>query len=58
MGNVGNWVLKGCATVLAVGALFVASHAGHGLGYYGGLAMFAFSILFIMLLIRVGGDHG
>lgn len=57
VGNVSNWILGGMSGVFAVAALFVAARAGHGVGYYGGLAMFAFCILFIMFLMKKGFDH-
>ena len=44
--------------MLAVGGLFVASHTGQGVGYYGGLLMFAFGVLFIMHLIKSSTGHG
>lgn len=49
-----NWIVGGCAAVLSIGALFVASRAGHGMSYYAGLAVFAFLVLFIFNLIRSG----
>jgi len=54
-----NWFLGACSAIMAIAALFVASHSGHGLGYYGGLAMFLFCIAFIMVLIRktTAGEH-
>ena len=58
MEHAGNWFLGVCAAVLAVGGLFVASHAGQGVGYYGGLLMFAFGVLFIMHLIKSSTGHG
>ena len=53
-----NWILGGFAGVMGVAGLFVASHVGHGVGYYGGLAMFAIALLFVLHLIRTGtGNH-
>lgn len=57
MENMSNWILGFCAAVMGVAGLFVASHAGQGLGYYGGLAMFVFAVLFVFYLIRTGLDH-
>lgn len=57
MHNVNNWILGGFAALFAVGALFVSARAGHGVGYYGGLAMFAFCILFILHLMKTTYDH-
>ena len=53
----GNWFLGVCAAILAVGGLFVTARAGQGVGYYGGLAMFAFGVLFVMYLIKVSTGH-
>ena len=37
--------------------LFVSSHAGHGIAYYGGLLFFLFAMLFVLLLVKVGYDE-
>ena len=58
MNNVGNWIMGGVMLVLAIGGLFVASVAGHGFGYWGGLLFYAFSIWFIFRLIQVSFDDG
>lgn len=55
--NVGNWVLGGATAIMGIAALFVASNVGHGIGYYGGLAMFVFCVAFIMYLLKAGFDH-
>lgn len=57
MQNAGNWVLGGVSAIMGVAGLFVASRAGYGLGYYGGLAMFVFCVLFIMFMMKSGYDH-
>ncbi len=57
MNNFSNWVLGFSSVVMGIAALFVASRAGYGLGYYGGLAMFAFAVLFVAHLIRTTLDH-
>ena len=57
MTNFSNWILGFCAAVMGLGGLFVASHAGHGVGYYGGLAVFVFAVLFVFFLIRTTPDH-
>jgi len=57
MTNFSNWVLGFCAAVMGVGGLSVASHAGHGVGYWGGLAVFLFAVLFVFFLIRTTLDH-
>lgn len=57
MNNFANWVLGFLTVVMGLGGLFVAARAGAGLGYYGGLAMFAFAVLFVFFLIRTTMDH-
>lgn len=57
MNNFSNWILGFCAAVMGVAGLFVAARAGVGLGYYGGLAMFVFAVLFVFFLIRTTMDH-
>ena len=57
MTNFSNWILGFFAAVMGLGGLFVASHAGHGVGYYGGLAVFVFAVLFVFFLIRTTLDH-
>ena len=57
MTNFSNWILGFFAALMGLGGLFVASHAGHGVGYYGGLAVFVFAVLFVFFLIRTSLDH-
>ena len=57
MDNMSNWILGFGAAVMGVCALFVASRAGAGVGYYGGLAMFVFCVAFVFYLIRTSFDH-
>ena len=57
MGNFSNWVLGFCTIVMGIGGLFVAARAGQGLGYFGGLAIFAFAVMFVFILIRTSLDH-
>ncbi len=57
MNNMTNWVLGFCTVVMGLGGLFVAAHAGEGLGYYGGLSIFGFAVLFVFFLIRTSMDH-
>lgn len=57
MNHLGNWILGGATTVMAVGGLFVAARAGYGVAYYGGLAYFLFAVLFVMLLVKASYDH-
>ncbi len=44
--------------VMGVGGLFVASNAGFGVAYYGGLLFFVFAVLFVMFLVKIGYDDG
>ena len=57
MENFSNWVLGFCTIVMGMGGLFVAARAGQGLGYFGGLAIFAFAVMFVFILIRTSLDH-
>ena len=43
-------VMGGCG-------LFVASHAGYGVGYFGGLAIFVFAMFFVFYLVKTSLDH-
>jgi len=42
---------------MSVGGLFVASNAGFGVAYYGGLLFFVFAVLFVMFLVKESLDH-
>jgi hypothetical protein len=55
--NTSNWIFGGASAVMGIAALFVASNAAHAVGYYGGLAMFAFAVLFIFHLMKTSFDH-
>ena len=57
MAHFSNWILGFCAAVMGIGGLFVASHTGAGVGYWGGLAIFVFAVLFVFFLIRTTLDH-
>ena len=57
MDNFSNWILGFATIVMGLGGLFVAARAGVGLGYYGGLAIFVFAVLFVFMLIRTSMDH-
>ncbi len=57
MENASNWILGFSAVVMGLCALFVAARAGEGVGYYGGLAMFALCVGFVFHLVRVTMDH-
>ncbi len=57
MNHVGSWVLGAVTALMAVGGLYVAARAGHGMVYYGGLIFSAFAVLFILLLIKTSFDQ-
>jgi hypothetical protein len=52
----GNYVLSGAVAAMGLVGLFVAARAGHGMTYYGGLAFFAFAVLFVFLMIKRSFD--
>jgi len=56
MKQLGNWIMGAVTAIMAVGGLFVAANAGHGVAYYGGLFFFLFAVLFVFHLIRVTSD--
>lgn len=55
-GEITNWLLGAVSVALGTGALFAAAQTGHGVGYYVGLAMFAFCVLFVFILIKTSFD--
>lgn len=57
MDNLSNWILGFSAVAMGIAGLFVAARAGAGVGYYGGLAMFCFSLLFVSHLVRTTLDR-
>ena len=57
MNNVSNWVMGAVTALLAVGGLFVASTAGEGVAYYGGLLFFVFAVLMVFMFIKISTDH-
>jgi len=57
MNHIGNLIMGVVTALMAVGGLFVAARAGHGLAYYGGLIFSAFAVLFILLLIKTSFDQ-
>ena len=57
MKQVGNWIMGAATAIMAVGGLFVAANAGHGVSYYGGLLFFVFAVLFVFHIIRVSSGH-
>lgn len=56
MEHPGNWVLGACASILGVAGLFVSARTSEGVGYYGGLVIFAVGVLFTMYLIKSSYD--
>jgi len=56
MTQLGNWIMGAVTLIFAVAGLFVAARAGHGVGYYGGLAFFLFAVFFVYLLVKVSFD--
>ena len=57
MNHMGNWIMGAAAAIMAVGGLFVAATAGHGVAYYGGLGFFVFAVLLTFLFIKISTDH-
>jgi hypothetical protein len=57
MGNVNNWILGASAAILGTAGLFVSAKMGHGVGYYGGLAIFLVAIGFVLYLVKTAYDH-
>jgi len=57
MNNIRNCIMGGVMFVLAICGLFVASIAGQGFGYWGGIIFFVFAIWFIFRLIQVSFDN-
>lgn len=57
MNHLGNWIMGAASAIMAVGALFVASTAGSGVAYYGGLAFFVFAVLLTFLFIKISTEH-
>ena len=51
-----NFIYAGAVGVMGIIALFLASRAGHGMAYSGGLTFFAFAVLFIFLMIKRAFD--
>jgi len=54
-----NWVLGGFIAILGLGGLLAAAGSGiHGpVGYYGGLAVFAISVLIVFYLVKRAFDE-
>jgi len=57
LNNVGNWILGAAAAALGTAGLFVSAKSGHGVGYYGGIAIFLFCSGFVLNLIKTSFDH-
>ena len=57
MEHFSNWVMGFFSVVMGVCGLFVASHAGYGVGYFGGIAIFVFAIFFVFYLVKTSLDH-
>jgi hypothetical protein len=51
-----NYLYAGAVGIMGLIALFLAARAGHGMAYSGGLAFFAFAVLFIFLMIKRAYD--
>ncbi len=54
-----NWVLGALTAILGLGGLLLAARSGvHGpVGYYGGLASFAISVLIVFYLVKLAFDE-
>jgi hypothetical protein len=57
MDNFSTWVMGFCCAAMGVAGLFVAARGDEGVPYYGGLAFFLFSILFVFMLIKISFDE-
>jgi hypothetical protein len=57
MGNVSKWIWCGCVALMGIAGLFVAARGGESVPYWGGLAFFAFAVLFIFFMIKRGFDE-
>ena len=55
--NLRSWGLGSVTEVMGEGGLFVSSHVGHGLAYYGGPLYFGFTVLFVMLFVKTSYDE-
>lgn len=51
-----NFIYAGAVGIMGLIGLFLASRAGHGMAYSGGLTFFAFAVLFIFLMIKRAYD--
>ncbi|HEY5609136.1 MAG TPA: hypothetical protein VIM38_12460 [Alphaproteobacteria bacterium] len=57
MKNISTWIMGAAAAVMGLAALFVASRAGHGIGEYAGVGLFAFCVPFVFLLMKTSFDQ-
>lgn len=57
MKNVDNWILGVAAAVLGTAGLFVSARMGHGIGYFGGIAIFILAACFVLYLIKTAYEH-
>ena len=56
MGSIGQWVLGGVISILAIIALFFAAHAKDAAIHYTGLLIFVACVLFVMYQIKSAFD--
>lgn len=57
MNHIDKWVMGAASFFMALGGLFVASASGHGVGYWGGLAITVFCLWFAFHMIQLSFDH-
>lgn len=57
MHSVGQWIWCGAVALMGVMGLFVAAQGGQSVPYWGGLAFFAFSVLFVFYQIKLAFDR-
>lgn len=57
MKDVANWVLGGCVALLGIAALVLAGRAQDTALYLSALGIFAFCVLFVMMLVRQAFDR-
>ena len=56
-GSTANWILGGLTAIFGVVGLYVASNSHEPVGYYGGLAFFAFAVGVIFHRIKRAWDE-
>ena len=57
MDSASKWIWSGCVAVMGIAGLFVAARGGQSVPYWGGLAFFIFSVLFVFYMIKRSYDH-